>query len=286
MDAILVGFSGKYGAGKDAVAAEVFSRLGIESARMSFAAALKDEASRMYVACHRGHIRPAFGFALSDGSVWQTGRLDDLSLEAGRPKLDDGSAAPLVPTAPIPCTATASTDFVANPSSWVGRVENAVLSRIAPSRVCGSVAAFPVDAYERTPAHRKMLQVHGTDVRRFSDGNYWVNKGLETARALMAEGKSVFCTDVRFTNEADGILGAGGVVIRIHISPEVQRERLLARDGSLPSPEAANHPSETQLDDYERFSLVVNNDGAFEDTVSQVVAFLRDRFGDVLPAAA
>lgn len=286
MSAILVGFSGKYGAGKDAIASTVFSRLGIAATQMSFAAALKAEASRMYVACEYGHIRPAFGFELEDGSVWQTGRLDDLALEVARPKLADGSAAPVVPAAPVPCSATFGTDFKGAPASRTARIEAEVFAQAAPTLVCESMTALPVNAYDRTPAHRKMLQVHGTDIRRFSDDNYWVKKGLESAAASMADGVSVYCTDVRFTNEADGILDAGGVVVRIEISPEVQRARLLSRDGSLPSAEAANHPSETQLDDYDRFSVVVSNDGTLDETVSKVLEFLASELGVTIPAAA
>lgn len=246
----IIGISGKQGAGKDSVGGAVMDRLGVPWKRLSFAAALKDEASELYVECANGHMRPAFGFELEDGTVWRTGSLPDVAADTSRPFLSSGAAAPVVPAAPLPC------------------------SRPMGDGICGSTEARPVDARQRSPEHRLMLQLHGTDVRRLIDQDYWVNKALDAAAAAMGEGYWVLFTDVRFPNEADGVRAQDGLVIRLEIDEAVQRQRLLDRDGSLPAPDAWSHPSETSLDDYEPWSLVVPNNGEFSDTVERIVDFI------------
>lgn len=62
---------------------------------------------------------------------------------------------------------------------------------------------------------RQFMQNYGTELRRGSDSNYWVNRWLAAANLLWMEGKSIVVDDVRFLNEAEAIRLAGGKIIRI-----------------------------------------------------------------------
>lgn len=115
-------------------------------------------------------------------------------------------------------------------------------------------------SYSRTPGIRKALQYWGTEVRRAQDPNYWVKKTIQKSYTNIAEGKSIYITDVRFPNEADSVLDTFGTVIRLNISPEIQEQRIMKRDGLKVSEDARSHPSETSLDSYSKFNATVNVD--------------------------
>lgn len=65
-------------------------------------------------------------------------------------------------------------------------------------------------------------------------------------------------TDVRFPNEADAILERGGKLIRLTRTTEVPEE-------------IANHPSETALDNYNKFDYIIDNRGSIEDLYEQLI---------------
>jgi len=130
---------------------------------------------------------------------------------------------------------------------------------------------------EEQPLLREILQYHGTDCRRRQDPNYWIQRAVRPAIAAMLDGRSVLFTDVRFPNEADAALALGMTLFRLDVSPAVQRDRLLARDGAPPAPASLTHPSETSLDDYPHFHLRVDNDGSFGEVQQQLQAFLTAR---------
>lgn len=123
-------------------------------------------------------------------------------------------------------------------------------------------------SYQRTPSVRKALQFWGTDVRRAQSETYWVGKTLQAIIDKLSEGTSVFLTDMRFTNEADAILHAGGKAIRLDISPDVQYDRIMKRDGIAISSDSREHVSETALDDYPHFFTRVNVDTALPGEVA------------------
>lgn len=107
------------------------------------------------------------------------------------------------------------------------------------------------DRAKQEPEVRALLQRLGTEGARENIGqNVWIDAAL---RKVKPGGRYVF-TDVRFPNEADAILAAGGTLWRI--------ER--------PGVEAVNaHASETALDDYP-VSLVLLNGGTLEDLALNV----------------
>lgn len=88
--------------------------------------------------------------------------------------------------------------------------------------------------------HPKLLQWWGTEYRRSQDQDYWVKKGLER---ISPTADIVIFTDMRFYNEAWGIIQRGGYTVNL--------TRLNADGKSFVDPSRpANHISETQLDDF------------------------------------
>lgn len=109
------------------------------------------------------------------------------------------------------------------------------------------------------PEVRALLQRCGTEAGRAVLGDdVWVRAALDR----LPEGDVVF-TDVRFTNEADAIRAAGGVVVRVDRP-------------SLPAPGPDTHPSETALDGYD-FDHTVVNDSTIPDLHSAIAKFIEAR---------
>lgn len=135
----------------------------------------------------------------------------------------------------------------------------------------GVQAGEITSSYQRTPEVRSALQFWGTEVRRAQDEDYWVKRAMQSTLALLAAGVSVFVTDARFINEIEAILSVDGYAVRLDISREVQKERIKLRDGIIPTEEALNHKSETELDNFEHFSARVNTDELDKAQVVQEV---------------
>lgn len=130
-------------------------------------------------------------------------------------------------------------------------------------------------ARSRTPEIRSVLQFWGTEVRRSIDPLYWVKKTLISAIEAIADGKSVYATDVRFMNEVEWARKLGFYVVRLEVTEQTQRERLLERDGIVADAASLNHPSEINLDGYTGFDLVVDNNGGIDETVTLIADKLR-----------
>lgn len=89
---------------------------------------------------------------------------------------------------------------------------------------------------------RDVLQIVGTEAMRDNlHKDVWVNALASDFRP----GDNWIITDVRFENEAMAIKRWGGMLVRI------DRPSLMPND----------HISETALDDFKSFDLIVNNDG-------------------------
>jgi len=96
---------------------------------------------------------------------------------------------------------------------------------------------------------RRLLQWWGTDLRRAEDPDYWVRLAIDRARSSQDIGLLPVFTDVRFPNEADAIIRAGGLIVRVWAPESVRRER---NGGKLPS-----HESETAMDEYEHIDYTM-----------------------------
>jgi hypothetical protein len=133
-------------------------------------------------------------------------------------------------------------------------------------------ADLTLTAYSRTPEIRHGLQYLGTEIRRSMDEDWWVKRSIGDLIRAFASGRSVYYTDCRFPNEALGVAMGGCFVFRLEVTPETQEARLAGRDGLAPDPAALAHPSETSLDNYDGFDLVVSNDGEIEHAIAAVLA--------------
>ena len=111
----------------------------------------------------------------------------------------------------------------------------------------GDTGAWDEDVFiaVKTPAKRVAYQLLGQAVRSVDSG-YWVRAAVESVD--WGREFPIF-TDVRMPNEVAALYDAGAPVVCLRVSPEVQRERLLARDGSMPSESALAHETETALDE-------------------------------------
>lgn len=118
---------------------------------------------------------------------------------------------------------------------------------VADAQREGDTGAWDEDAFiaVKTPAKRVAYQLLGQTVRSVDPG-YWVRAAVE---GVDWEREFPIFTDVRMPNEVEALYDAGAPVVYLRVSPEVQRERLLTRDGSLPSADALAHETETALDE-------------------------------------
>ena len=125
---------------------------------------------------------------------------------------------------------------------------------VADAQREGDTDAWDEDAFVavKTPAKRVAYQLLGQGVRSVDSG-YWVRAAVENID--WGSEFPVF-TDVRTPNEVSALYDAGAPVVYLRVSPEVQRERLMARDGSMPSEEALHHETETALDEAVRCGAV------------------------------
>lgn len=111
-----------------------------------------------------------------------------------------------------------------------------------------------------TPRH--LMQTLGTEWgRNCIHESVWVDVCLARSKHLMRQGRSVVIDDVRFTNEADAIRDAGGVIVRV-VRPGVQR--------------TTSHASEGQLDSYKVDYQLVN-----DSTLSNLTYKVRNLFDDI-----
>lgn len=102
---------------------------------------------------------------------------------------------------------------------------------------------------------REVLQVYGTDVVRAINQDAWSN--LPFKKKWTSDVVTV--NDLRYPNEVENILKAGGVVLR------------LQRDTGLTD----THISETALDNYV-FDNVYDNNGSLEDLKSYLEQFIKE----------
>ena len=221
-----IGFAGPMGAGKDTAAAALADLLrhpsvahvagGRAARRVAFADVLKREAHRQALAVKniltlRGGVESA--------------------LDVERAIVEDEAlcAAFMPAGAPLP-----------------GGLVGVYCQIVADAEREGDTGAWDEDAFiaVKTPAKRVAYQLLGQAVRSVDSG-YWVRAAVN---GVDWEREFPIFTDVRMPNEVAALYDAGAPVVCLRVSPQVQRERLLARDGSLPSESALSHETETALD--------------------------------------
>ena len=124
---------------------------------------------------------------------------------------------------------------------------------------------------------RKLLQLLGTECgRQIIHPNIWVNALFANYQIEVKSIKEVglpkwIITDVRFPNEAQAIKDRGGIVIRVNRPCKTCNKCGTHKMNCRPRKE---HPSETALDDYKEFDIVIDNDGSINDLVEKVRCIL------------
>lgn len=222
-----IGLAGPMGSGKDTTATALADLLrhpsmahvagGRASRRVAFADALKREAYRQ---------------ALAVKSILTLRSGVETALDVERAIVDDEAlcAAFMPAGAPLP-----------------GGLVGLYCQIVADAQREGDTGAWDEDTFiaSKTPAKRVAYQLLGQTVRSVDPG-YWVRAAVE---GVDWEREFPVFTDVRMPNEVEALYDAGAPVVYLRVSPEVQRERLLTRDGSLPSADALAHETETALDE-------------------------------------
>ena len=97
---------------------------------------------------------------------------------------------------------------------------------------------------------RELLQRLGTETGRVLDPNIWIKSTFN----YMRNEYGYIITDVRFKNEAEACKEKGATLIRIN------RE----------APDM-DHVSEHDLDDYDKFDYVIDNNGTLEELIDKVL---------------
>lgn len=222
-----IGLAGSMGSGKDTTAAALADLLrhpsvahvagGRAARRVAFADVLKREAYRQALAVKsiltlRSGVRSALDV---ERAIVEDAALCESFMPAG---------------APLP-----------------GGLVGAYCQIVADSEREGDTDAWDEETFiaVKTPAKRVAYQLLGQTVRSVDSG-YWVRAAVES---VDWEREFPIFTDVRMPNEVEALYDAGAPVACLRVSHQVQRERLMGRDGALPSEEALHHETETALDE-------------------------------------
>ena len=222
-----IGLAGPMGSGKDTTAAALADLLrhpsvahvagGRAARRVAFADVLKREAYRQ---------------ALAVKSILTLRSGVESALDVERAIVEDAAlcAAFMPAGAPLP-----------------GGLVGLYCQVVADAEREGDTGAWDEDVFisVKTPAKRVAYQLLGQTVRSVDSG-YWVRAAVDSVD--WGREFPIF-TDVRMPNEVAALYDAGAPVVCLRVSPQVQRERLLARDGSMPSESALAHETETALDE-------------------------------------
>lgn len=222
-----IGLAGPMGAGKDTTAAAIADVLrhpsvahvagGRAARRVAFADVLKREAYRQ---------------ALAVKTVLTLRSGVESALDVERAIVEDAAL----------CEA-----FMPVGAPLPGGLVGLYCQIVADAQREGDTGAWDEGAFiaVKTPAKRVAYQLLGQAVRSVDSG-YWVRAAVN---GVDWEREFPIFTDVRMPNEVEALYDAGAPVVCLRVSPQVQRERLMARDGALPSEEALHHETETALDE-------------------------------------
>ena len=109
---------------------------------------------------------------------------------------------------------------------------------------------------------RQLLQKFGTEVGRNISPNLWVDALMNDYIKAKLDGyeKDWIVTDVRFENEAEAIRKNGGILIRLNRNTGFNDQ----------------HSSETALDNYKNFDLVIDNNGTIDELIDKVYNFMKE----------
>lgn len=118
---------------------------------------------------------------------------------------------------------------------------------------------------------RKLLQYWG-NMRRKQDSLYWVKAMQENIK--FNNGKDIYITDTRFLNEMNMLKEIGATLILLTSSEENRKQRMLLRDGVVPTEEAMNDISETECDLFKEYDYVVDTDNISLEEIEETLIYI------------
>lgn len=119
--------------------------------------------------------------------------------------------------------------------------------------------------------NRRLLQEVAEYLRAKISPDIWVDLLLDEVKR---SDRPFLVPDVRKPHEVDDLRKAGFKIIRVEVSPEVQKARIVGA-GELYDPVALNFYTEIALDGYDGFDAVIENNGTlaeFERKLDTVLA--------------
>ena len=118
----------------------------------------------------------------------------------------------------------------------------------------------------KSASTRDLLQKEGTALGRDVRGSdIWIKYLANWTEIFAARGINyILITDVRFTNEAEWIKSKNGILVKID-APD--RHNIYCMSKNI-SPENKVHQSETELDNYNAFDIVIDNRQHNQDTIT------------------
>lgn len=120
-----------------------------------------------------------------------------------------------------------------------------IIFRFTDEQVNGKLKETIDERWGFTP--RAALQLLGTEVCRHIREDVWVKSAELRVKGLVAAGRHVVLTDVRFLNEADAVRSWGGIVVRVQRDPS-----------TCPFPVDPTHQSEVELNKIVPDAVIAN----------------------------
>lgn len=135
--------------------------------------------------------------------------------------------------------------------------------------------------HEEVTSHSKemttVLQLYGTDYRRFNNPNYWVDK----VEGVLKENPNTiyYITDGRFLNELEMLYDNNCFIVKLEVDEEEQLDRLAFRDGERPDEEQMKHISENEFENFKHFDFVINSTNkTSQETFYEILKKYREEF--------
>lgn len=141
------------------------------------------------------------------------------------------------------------------------------LKEIASNLIGSSYWEFESQIFkdEKNPligiTNREILQKIGTSFRKLFGEDIWI-KVLFKYLEYKGLDKNYIITDVRYKNEAKAIKERGGILIRVNRNTD-------SND---------THQSEVDLDDYDKFDFIIDNNGSVKELIKKVIEIYNKLF--------
>lgn len=120
---------------------------------------------------------------------------------------------------------------------------------------------------DKTEITRRLLQIYGTEIfRNRVDDDYWIKE--VNYRLVNTNADYILLTDVRFINEIERLDNTyyESITIRINRNNDLNNS-------------VNEHPSEKELDFYDKFNYTIDNNGSLDDLRLQAIRIADEIIG-------